>query len=68
MAAKCLVSYRCEKKYHEQVVYGMSIEDGIVPFLRSVKSLEGEEYIVLSVIPLTEEEAAEISNMKLNSF
>lgn len=68
MGMKCLVSYRCEKRYHEKEVYGMSIEDDVVSFLRSVKDLDGEEYIILNVVPLIEEEATEILEMELNSF
>ena len=68
MATKYLVSYRCEKRYHEKEVYGMSVENDVVSFLRSIKDLDGEEYIILNAVPLTEEEVTEILEMKLNSF
>ena len=68
MAAKRLVSYRCEKRHHEKEVYGMSIENDVMSFLRSIKDLDGEEYIILNVALLAEEEATEILEMKLNSF
>lgn len=68
MVIKYLISYRCEKRHHEKEVCGMSVENDVASFLRSVKDLDGEEYIILNVAPLTEEEAAEILEMKLNSF
>ena len=60
MAAKCLISYRCRNKISGAISYGMTLENSHMSFLRWVRKLQSEEYVIINIIQLTEEEAQEI--------
>ena len=70
MATQYLITWLCQKKDGTKgISCGMSIKKSALDFLISIKDFHSEEYAILSVVPLTEEEAAYIlsSNYILSS-
>lgn len=70
---KCLISYSIGRQNSSDRCHGMTVADSLISFLKFVGKEEKDKfggiwnYVILCVIPLTEEEASEISEKGLCS-